>query len=116
MLKPRKFTLRTFREALKVAGRPVSDAELAAAVGCAESTIRDHLYLWVQKAAGVKSVRRGAKQYVGWSYVAPETEEDLGGYEPVTLSVEQLEVRVLELEAEVAALRATGSASAATPR
>jgi hypothetical protein len=102
MLKVRRLTLAMVRAALKAETGPLSDEELAERLACSPVTIREHLYRWVQMAAGVRSVRKGPKAFRGWSYCPPEEPSD---YEPVTRTVEELEARVAELEAEVAALR-----------
>lgn len=103
MLKPRKLTLAMARDVLKMSDRPLSDEELAARLECSPVTIREHLAQWACIASGVRCVRRGAKQYIGWSYVPPE---DAGGYEPVTPTIEQLQARISELEVEVTRLKA----------
>lgn len=99
-LKKRKLTLAMVREVLKAHATqgPMTNEELADALGCSVVTVQKHLYQWVQMAGGVRSVRRGARKFVGWSYMPVE---QFGDYEPVTRSVEELEEWAAELEGEL---------------
>lgn len=103
MLKPRRLTLAMVRTVLKAQTHPIPTHELARLLGCSPVTLENNLYRWVQQAAGVRSVRKGPREFLGWSYMPPE---ECPGYEPATPTVEDLMAEIAVLRAEVKQLRA----------